>query len=395
MTGTAPPPIHGTETPPPLEFLWDKHRKKLTALLWVIAAGLAIYYGVKYYRQSLVDKKWSDFDSKILLENGYANQDAESFGEEPIEASLYRELDKTTVAQLEDGLRTADQAQQPYFYWLIAEKAVRTRDWPRAETACADLVAKFPHHVLCTRSDYPVQVRASEKQPKDKKPKPQDEEKLKPEVAGSMVDLLRQRVEAMKAYQPPPSFTMPEIPADAPRYRIKFANRGDCVIALLPSKAPKHCEMFEQLVKDKFWDGIAIDEVQRPSQLTRRFAMTELHFGYDSTKGKENRSDWDTTKPADKSHVVEEFTGLSHFPGAVSARANSESKSEVERIWLSVDDLAHVFDGQRQVFGYVVEGLDTVKSLCEVSLSKTEEEKAGRGRPSENIRIESVTKIEK
>jgi hypothetical protein len=44
------------------------------------------------------------------------------------------------------------------------------------------------------------------------------------------------------------------------------------------------------------------------------------------------------------------------------------------------------------VFGYVVEGLDNLKRVCEAAMSTQEEEK-GSGRPSANIRVTSVTKL--
>jgi len=45
------------------------------------------------------------------------------------------------------------------------------------------------------------------------------------------------------------------------------------------------------------------------------------------------------------------------------------------------------------VFAYVVEGLENVRKICDASYDRSEDEEVGRGRPSENIAIKSVTKL--
>src|SRR5439155_4849444 len=137
--------------------------------------------------------EWTSFASAYLLQSGYSGGEDESSGPEPIEVALLRELGKSSRSQLEAGLATADSSRKPYLLWLIAEKATEEQDWARAESACSELESAFPSHVLCRRSDYPVQARPSEKPPKEDKPNAakHQEEKLRPEVAGTMIELLR------------------------------------------------------------------------------------------------------------------------------------------------------------------------------------------------------------
>jgi cyclophilin family peptidyl-prolyl cis-trans isomerase len=90
------------------------------------------------------------------------------------------------------------------------------------------------------------------------------------------------------------------------------------------------------------------------------------------------------------SPVDYEANPLSHFPFAVSARADGD-KSCADRFWINVDD-APRHDGERVIFAYVVEGQENLQRVCEATMSAQEEE-AGRGKPSSNIRVTEVTKL--
>ena len=212
-----------------------------------------------------------------------------------------------------------------------------------------------------------------------------------------MVGLLRARIAALRQFEPPAQFQKPEIPTDAPKYRIKFGGpgvpgNGEVVIALMTQQAPELTKEFEKLAAEDFWKDIKVDEIQRPPAAAGRFANTlcQFHFGFASTRG-EDRSQWDTTKPSE--HLVDENTGLSHFPGAVAARLDADGKSQVDRLWIVGDDAA-AQDGTRQVFAYVVEGMDVVKGICkDLPLSSAQEDQVGRGKPADNIKIESITKV--
>ena len=120
----------------------------------------------------------------------------------------------------------------------------------------------------------------------------------------------------------------------------------------------------------------------------------ELHFGFDSSRV-EDRTQWASKEPS-KNQVDFEDSNLSHFAGAVCGRpeadAESGGKSCVDRLWISVDDNAGQ-DGERVVFGYVVEGLDVLKSICDLPMSSTQEDENGEGRPNDLVRITKVTKL--
>jgi cyclophilin family peptidyl-prolyl cis-trans isomerase len=157
--------------------------------------------------------------------------------------------------------------------------------------------------------------------------------------------------------------------------------------------APKTCAKFEEIAASKFWEGIKVDELVRPNaknkfsyRSTRKF-----HFGYETTKTEANRTDWDTSTASKEERTVQEFTTLSHFPGAVSARIR-DGKNEVDRIYVCESD-SPLEDDQSTVFAYVVEGLESVRKVCESSFDQAQDEEVGSGRPAENIVIKSVTKL--
>jgi len=401
MSATPPPqPLEGTQGSTPFEILWEKHRQKVNVATWLLIIGFALYYGFRYYRQSVVDREWSGAAANLLLESGYTFSGSDLQNVDPVDVALLRTLEAAPVAELEKTKQSANATLKPYVLWLLANRYAtgKDKDFAKAEAACKELKEAFPKHVLCAETDYPVQVRQPEEAKKDDKTKKKDkveEEKLKPAVKGSMVGLLEGEIARMKQFELPPRLKPPAIPGDAPKYKIKLTGaNGDreITIAVMDKQAPKIAEAFQKLVAENHWDGQHVDRIERPTRQARLRAAgsAQFHFGYESTKSG-NAADWDTTKPADEKDLVDEQTELSGFPGAVCAQAGTGGKSEVGRIWIAADDVSRQ-DGQRQVFGYVVEGLDVVKTICDGQFAQLDDEKRGGGRPQEMIEIKSVTK---
>ena len=177
-------------------------------------------------------------------------------------------------------------------------------------------------------------------------------------------------------------------PADATKVKFELSGGyGSFVVALMP-QAPRHREAFLKLVEQGYWKDLAIDEIRRAPK--NRKQAQELHFGLESTRGADDRSKWTDTE-ASKNQVDFEDSNLSHFSGAVSGRNAADGKSCADRLWISVED-APDHDGDRVVFGYVVEGLENLKKVCEAPMT-TQEEEQGIGKPSDTIRVTSVTKL--
>jgi len=387
MSGTAPQPAAAPSTSTPFELLWERHRGKFNLLVTLILGGILLYYGLRYFEQRAIDQTWSGFASAALLDEAYASSDESLQMSGALETSLVGALAKADPAKMESFTREHGTVKVPYLKWILANKALSERKWDEAESIVTEVEQMYPTHHLCLESDYPVQARGQVRDdPAKAKANPLKEPELKPAKRGALTRMFREQIQAGRIFAEPAHFAKPAIPADAPKYRIKFGEMGDVVVVLLPGVAPLHCAKFQELVGLNFWNDRNVDEVQRQTS-QNKFRPTQLHFGFDTRS--ENASEWDLTKPS--THLVEEVTGLSHFPGALAARADSDGKSCVDRLWISVDDLASQ-DGHRQVFGYIESGLEIARKICETSLASTEEEQSGQGKPLPRVKIVSVTR---
>jgi cyclophilin family peptidyl-prolyl cis-trans isomerase len=379
MSAQPPPALEGTQAPSQIEFLWERYRPLAWTILAAILCALAINYGFKYFNQQKVDTAWSGFATTVGLDKTYTTEE-QAF----LQVSLVDELAGVDLAALEGKLGTATEPQRPLLLMAIARKAMSEAKWERAESALSELESKYPNHSLVKTSDYPVQVREV-LDPKAVQSNPQKPPELKPAVAGSPVARMREQIAAAKSFARPEQFQRIEPAADAKKVKFELSNGASFVVAMMPKYAPKHVEAFLQKAAEAYWVGMAVDEIQRPTEFGGQ--PKQMHLGFATTK-EDDRTKWTTTDPS--SQPLEfEASSLSHFPGAVSGRNEADGKSCADRFWIVADD-APRYDGERVVFGYVVEGLDQVARVCEESMS-AQEEQAGRGRPTENIRVTAVT----
>lgn len=381
MSAQPPTALEGTQAPSQIEFLWERYRPLVWTIVVALMIALAGNYGFKYYKQKTVDSQWSGFVSLVGLDDAYTQTDT---ARSQVQRSLTEELRSTELTKLEAGMADATDAQKPYLLLAIARKAILESQWDRAESALAELEQKYPHHSLVKATDYPVQVReVLDPKAVSTPQKPPD---LKPAEAGSAVTKMRSEIAAARVYSRPSQFQRIDPPADAKKVQIEFSNGSKVVIALMGEHAPKHVDAFLKFATEgEGWKGMAVDEIQRPTGFNGQ--PRQMHLGYASTR-EEDRTKWTTTDPS-TNPLEFEASKLSHFPGAVSGRVEADGKSSVDRFWIVADD-APRYDGERVVFGYVVEGLEQVQRICDESMS-AQEEQAGRGRPTENIRVTGVS----
>lgn len=378
-----PPQLEGTQAPSQIEFLWERYRKAFNLVLTLVLCVVAGFYVVKYMRQREVNAHWTQFSVNTGLDKVYTSS-------ENVPMGLADSLDKLDLAQLEKAAASADSVQGPYYLLAIARKAMQASNWERAEAALRDLETKFPKHSLVLSSDYPVQVRdpIKKEEPEDTGPRNKKPE-LKPAKAGSAVSLLREQIAAAKEFKLPNHFAKQDLPADAPKVKFDFSDGSSITIGLWVAKAPKQCEAFLRLANQEgggFWKGLSIDEIQRNGTgMAKR--PKQFHLGFETTKDTD-RSKWTKTDPS-KNQVEFEQNDLSHFPGAVAARVESDGKSCADRFWVTGEDASEE-DGKRVIFGFVVEGLDSVKKICEAAMSAQEDE-AGVGVPTDKVTVTAVT----
>ncbi|MBX3462634.1 MAG: peptidylprolyl isomerase [Planctomycetes bacterium] len=381
MSAQPPQALEGSQAPSQIEFLWERYRPWVLAIVVGVFAALGVNYVLKYLDQKKVDAAWSGLATAVKLDAAYTK-------EEPsyLQASLAEEIEKVDLAKIEAAAASASDAQKPFLLLALARKAMGVADWARAESALAELESKFPNHSLVKTSGYPLQTR-EQVDPKAKPTTPQKPPELKPAAAGSAVGRMREQIAAARNYSRPEHFQQIKPHQDAARVRFEFSNGAAFVIAMMPDYAPKHVEAFLALAAQEggYWKDMAVDEILRPTTFGQQ--PREMHLGFATTR-EDDRTKWTTTDPS--SQVLDfEASDLSHFAGAVSGRNEADGKSCADRFWVVADD-APRHDGERVIFGFVVEGLDQVRRICEESMS-AQEEQAGRGRPTENIRVTAVT----
>lgn len=397
MTASIPQQLQGTQAPSTLEVLWEKNRRTITLIGFAVLVALGLNYAVRYYAKAKTNRVWSAFATTTRLDRGYDNQELIKsqmpfMADRELSGVLARELPKVDKAKLDKAIADASAEEKPFLLWAAASQAVLTREFERAENLLRQLEGQYPHSSFCEATKYPVQFRL----PKDKaKQKPDSQKKpdLEPAVESSMVDLLRKQMGHASDFKEPANFKQQPIPEDAPKYLVK-TSLGEFTIALLEKEAPKHAEAFQKLLTDDatFWNGMRVDQIERTGTGTRGQSMrraTQFHFGFEGSK-KDDRTLWADKDPS-KHQVEYEHNSRSHFPGAVSGRQEG-TKSCVDRLWVSVDDNL-TMDGTRVIFGYVVDGMEVLRKIGEVGLATQGEEEAGSGKPQDDIKIESVTRL--
>lgn len=389
MSATPPQQLEGTQAPSQIEFLWERYRRHFNMVVVLVLCCFLGYYAFKWNRQRELNEKWSNFAVSTGIAKSYTDIDQAVL-------SLSDSLAGLDLQGLERYLGTADANQAPYVLLAIARKAMQSKDWDRAEKAIAELETKYPKHSLVLSSEYPIQVRDPVKKDKPETDEPASRKKpeLKDAKPGSAVSLLREQIAAARAFVAPAQFAKPEIPANAPKVKFDFGEAGSVTLALMTEKAPKHCEEFLKLCKKTteeggpFWVGLSVDEIQRKGSASAE-RPKQFHLGFESTKLPE-RDKWTKTDPS--KNLVDEVSDLSHFEGAVAARQEADGKSCADRFWVCGEDAAEQ-DGNRVVFGYVVEGLDVVKKICESPMTAQEDE-SGIGVPTDKITVTAVTVLQ-
>jgi cyclophilin family peptidyl-prolyl cis-trans isomerase len=173
----------------------------------------------------------------------------------------------------------------------------------------------------------------------------------------------------------PTLFKNPDLPADAPRVTM-VTTEGTIVIALYSDRAPKHAASFIAQCEAGAYDNTKFHQV---------FEGMAVMGGDPNTK-EGDVSNWGQGGLDATVEDEDEETGLSHFKGVISAhRAPGAQLSSASQFAFLLNSF-HGFDGNRTVFGEVVEGLDVVKRISESEL-----EDLTQRRPADPVAITSTT----
>jgi len=168
----------------------------------------------------------------------------------------------------------------------------------------------------------------------------------------TLVDSMRKSIKDARAFEAahPGLYKNPDPPADAPRVRLT-TDQGAIVVALYSSVAPKHCENFLKLCREKFYDGTKFHRV------VPKFMIQ----GGDPNSKTGEPATWGQGGPGYK--LDPELSDLSHFAFTLAmAKSGGDTQSSGSQFYITTDP-AHGLDGGYTVFGTVVEGKDVVKKI--------------------------------
>lgn len=426
MSDNIPSGLEGQiHQPNVLELLWEQHKKKVYVLVAILVLVVLGYYASAYIKKVRRDALWSDFARSTAFDIGYTTKGSLYFlveqAQDPVSKrnwlnTYLQAAPDELISKLPDHVRSLDPGQldakidehagtdiEPLLLWVAANRAVLDRRWADARAYLDRLETKFPTHFLCHQSPYPVQRREDLNkedpiaQARSKKKADKHVPKLADPVPGSQVSLMRAAIALEENFREEnPRFYAPPEPDPSPTV-VVTTSAGQFKIRFYKDKAPKHVAHFVELFrKDQgaFYKGQRIDKIQRKPLQASPFQQLEppvqFHFGLPASKD-DDTDKWVTTEPS-KTTLEFEYNDLSHFPGMVASELESDGeRSSGERIWINANDCAAHFDGERVIFGRVVEGLDVIRSICLDTPFRSEaDERAGQGIPQTFITIEKV-----
>lgn len=432
MTETLPPRTEGQiGAPNPIEMFWDKNRRAILALLVVLCLALAGSYAWQYMQQAERDDRWSTFATAANFDEAYSvdGSTANTLRNPELDRMLVQfspgwmpgpigyavRTNQELLTKLEDHLDNASTADlqrgreqlkgtvaEPLLIWIQANRAAVEHRYDEALAHLTELEQGFPSHFLTRPSPYPVQFRPpveKEKKPGEAKPPEQKNpgKQPKPELVApvtgkSPVALLREQIETEKSFRTenPRLFEAPE--PDAQPTAVVTTSEGVFKIRFYSQAAPAAVESFLKLAREGWFDKMRVHEVKRKGTSSDPFAAgdrpSEFAFGLPASR-EDDRGKWVTT---DKSTAILDFpdTSLSHFPYMVSFAPEADGKSSGERVWINSTDASRQYDGDRIVFGRVVEGQDVVDRITQTLFATTAEDERGEGKPRDNIEITSI-----
>ena len=410
------------ETPNPLELFWERHRRAVLVGIAVLVAGMGIYYAMQYMAQQRVNQTWSNFAVTTGLDSGYADDGSDAATldtflnnpefvqyyysvaqgyinrtREELVTELGDDIAKVDAGQIASALEEAKGTElEPLLIWISAIHAAHVEDWDTAETHLQRLETGFANHFVCQESSYPPQFReevpSEDGEEETSKRRPGEEPELVAAEEGSLVSRLRAQIARQKGFRAAnPALYEAPTPDASPVVVMTVGTLGEEVrIRFFRDKAPEHVDGFLERVRSGWYDGLKVDQVERKGTQGTGEAAMQFHFGLPLTRDEADRTKWDDARREPSETTLEfEDSGVSHFPGAVSAATEAEGKSSGERIWISANDTARWFDGERVVFGMVDPAdLDTLQRICEMSFMDEDMKRAGRGQLLEDVELQ-------
>jgi cyclophilin family peptidyl-prolyl cis-trans isomerase len=135
---------------------------------------------------------------------------------------------------------------------------------------------------------------------------------------------------------------------------ILHTNLGDIVLRFHPHKAPNHVANFKKLVREGFYDGTKFHRVI-PGFMIQ---------GGDPNSKSDNRATHGSGGPGYQ--INAEFNDTKHVRGILSAARSQNPNSAGSQFFIMVDT-ARSLDNQYSAYGEVVEGIDVVDKIVNLT----------------------------
>ena len=183
-----------------------------------------------------------------------------------------------------------------------------------------------------------------------------------------------------------PASQLPTIPADGEDVAVMETGEGRIVLMFYPQKAPIHVANFKDLANKKFYNGLRFHRVMTGFM---------IQSGDPNSRNLAMSGAWGTGGHTDELgrlvHVPIEVSDLSHTRGVLSMARGPDFNSAGSQFFIMHKD-TKALDRQYSAFGRVVEGIEVVDKIVEVS--EVPDPRSGAVAPETAVLIKSV-RIEK
>lgn len=216
---------------------------------------------------------------------------------------------------------------------------IDARDYAGAKSAIESLKAEYPTHPWVS-SKYSFRDGASEQ--------------TLPEQLALVVDE-KQTWESAH----PDLWANPAVAADAPKVRFT-TDAGTFTLGLYSKEAPKHVDNFLKLCTNGFYKGTRFHTIESNTRIV----------GGDPNSIEGDPATWGLGGPGYNLDPGEKENGLRNFAGAVGMEmVPGEAKSSGSQFYIASEPV-HYLDGQRVVFGTVIDGLDVIRKIASAPVAK-------------------------
>lgn len=154
---------------------------------------------------------------------------------------------------------------------------------------------------------------------------------------------------------------LPQMPRSGEEIAVMETSQGRIVLMFYPQTAPNHVQNFKALAKKGFYDG---------TRFHRVIPGFMIQGGDPNSKDLARANRWGTGGNVDADgravNVKAEFSNLKHSRGVLSMARSQNPDSASSQFFIMHADAPHL-DGQYSAFGQVIEGIEVVDKIADLS----------------------------